>query len=327
MSLAVAIQMDPMDAIDIEADSTFALALEGQRRGHGLYHYLPQALTFRDGRVVARAQALEVRREAGNHFSLGVAEVIDLAGVDVVLMRQDPPFDMAYITATHLLEHIHPDTLVVNDPVHVRNAPEKLFATHFCDLMPPTLITSDREQILSFRAEQEDIIVKPLYGNGGAGVFHVPPGDENLNALMELFTSLYREPVMVQKYLPEVRAGDKRIILIDGRPAGALNRIPPAGEARSNLHVGGRPMKARLDRRDHEICEAIGPSLSDRGLIFVGIDVIGGYMTEINVTSPTGIQEIDRFDEVSLEAEIWDAIEARFASGHSAAEHVRRREA
>jgi glutathione synthase len=313
MSLAVAIQMDPMDAIDIEADSTFALALEAQRRGHGLYHYLPQALTFRNGRVSARAQALEVRRELGNHFSLGEPEVIDLAGVDVVLMRQDPPFDMAYITATHLLEHIHPDTLVVNDPIHVRNAPEKLFATHFCDLMPPTLITSDKQQILSFRAEYEDIIVKPLYGNGGAGVFHVPPGDENLNALMEMFTSLYREPVMVQKYLPEVRDGDKRIILIDGRPAGALNRIPPAGEARSNLHVGG--------------CEAIGPSLIERGLIFVGIDVIGGYMTEINVTSPTGIQEIDRFDEVSLEREIWDAIEARYASGHSAAEHVRRREA
>ncbi len=327
MSLAVAIQMDPMDAIDIEADSTFALALEAQRRGHGLYHYLPQALTFRNGRVSARAQALEVRRELGNHFSLGTPEVIDLAGVDVVLMRQDPPFDMAYITATHLLEHIHPDTLVVNDPIHVRNAPEKLFATHFCDLMPPTLITSDKQQILSFRAEYEDIIVKPLYGNGGAGVFHVPPGDENLNALMEMFTSLYREPVMVQKYLPEVRDGDKRIILIDGRPAGALNRIPPAGEARSNLHVGGRPVKSELDRRDHEICEAIGPSLIERGLIFVGIDVIGGYMTEINVTSPTGIQEIDRFDEVSLEREIWDAIEARYASGHSAAEHVRRREA
>jgi glutathione synthase len=193
--------------------------------------------------------------------------------------------------------------------------------------MPPTLITSDRSQMLSFRAEHKDIIVKPLYGNGGAGVFHISPGDENLNALMELFTSLYREPVMVQKYLPEVRGGDKRIILVDGRPAGALNRVPPAGEARSNLHVGGKPAKADLDRRDQEICEAIGPSLSERGLIFVGIDVIGGYMTEINVTSPTGIQEIDRFDGVSLEAEIWDAIEARYTRGHSASEHVRQREA
>ncbi len=326
MSLAVAIQMDPLDAIDIDADSTFALALEAQRRGHGLYHYLPQALTFRSGRVTARAQALEVRRQRGNHFSLGEPEVIDLAGVDIVLMRQDPPFDMAYITATHLLEHIHPGTLVVNDPVHVRNAPEKLFATHFSDLMPPTLITSDKQQILSFRAEYRDIIVKPLFGNGGAGVFHLPPDDENLNALMEQFTTLYREPVIIQKYLPEVRGGDKRIILIDGRPAGALNRIPPAGEARSNLHVGGRPVKAELDHRDHEICEAIGPSLTDRGLIFVGIDVIGGYMTEINVTSPTGIQEIDRFDDVSLETEIWDAIEARYANLHSAADHVRRSE-
>ncbi len=327
MSLAVAIQMDPMDGIDIDADSTFALALEAQRRGHGLYHYLPQALTFRNGRVTARAQALEVRRERGNHFSLGEPETIDLGGVDVVLMRQDPPFDMAYITATHLLEHIHPDTLVVNDPVHVRNAPEKLYATHFSDLMPPTLITSDKQQILSFRAEYRDVIVKPLYGNGGAGVFHIPPGDENLNALMEMFTRLYREPVIVQQYLPEVRSGDKRIILIDGRPAGALNRIPPPGEARSNLHVGGQPKKSALDHRDREICEAIGPSLIERGLIFVGIDVIGGYMTEINVTSPTGIQEIDRFDEVCLEAEIWEAIEARYARLHSAAEHVRRREA
>ncbi len=326
MSLAVAIQMDPIDKIDIQADSTFALALEAQRRGHGLYHYLPQALSLRDGRVVARARALEVRRELGNHFSLGSEESIDLAGVDVVLMRQDPPFDMAYITATHLLEHIHPDTLVVNDPVEVRNAPEKLFATHFDDLMPPTLITSDKREILAFRAEHKDIIVKPLFGNGGAGVFHLGPDDENLNALMELFTGLYREPVIVQRYLPEVRAGDKRLILIDGRPAGALNRIPPPGEARSNLHVGGKPVKAALDKRDLEICEAIGPALQERGLIFVGIDVIGGYLTEINVTSPTGIQEIDRFDEVSLEAEIWDAIEARFASLHSAADHVRRQE-
>ena len=327
MSLAVAIQMDPIDDVDIDADSSFALALEAQVRGHGLYHYLPRHLSLKAGRVVAKARPLSVRREPGNHATLGQAAEIDLATMDVVLMRQDPPFDMAYITATHLLEHIHPDTLVVNDPVHVRNAPEKLYATHFCDLMPPTLITSDKDQIHSFRTEHEDIIVKPLYGNGGAGVFHVPPGDENLNALMEMFTGLYREPVMVQKYLPEVREGDKRVILIDGRPAGALNRVPPAGEARSNLHVGGRPMKAELDRRDHEICEAIGPSLTERGLIFVGIDVIGGYMTEINVTSPTGIQEIDRFDEVSLEAEIWDAIEARYASGHSASEHVRRREA
>ncbi len=317
MSLAVAIQMDPVESIDIDSDSTFVLALEGQRRGHGLFHYLTQDLSFRDGRVYARARPLAVRRERGNHASLGQPELIDLATLDVVLMRQDPPFDMAYITATHLLEHVHPDTLVVNDPAQVRNAPEKLFATHFGPLMPPTLISSDRAEILDFRAEQGDIIVKPLFGNGGAGVFHVGPEDENLNALLEMFTEFYREPIMVQRYLAEVRAGDKRIILIDGRAAGAVNRLPPPGEARANLHVGARPVKAELDARDQEICEAIGPTLERRGLIFVGIDVIGRYLTEINVTSPTGLQEINRFDGVSLEADIWDAIEARFAARHT----------
>ena len=316
MSLAVAIQMDPVDTIDIEGDSSFVLGLEAQRRGHGLYHYLPQDLSLHDGRVYARMRALELRREAGNHASLGAPETVDLATLDVVLMRQDPPFDMAYITATHLLEHVHPETLVVNDPVHVRNAPEKLFVTHFPELMPPTLITSSRAEVEAFRAEHRDIIVKPLFGNGGAGVFHITAGDENLSALLELFTDLYREPIIVQRYLPEVRGGDKRIILVDGRPAGATNRVPPQGEARSNMHVGGRPEKADLSRRDLEICEAIGPALKERGLIFVGIDVIGGFMTEINVTSPTGIQEINRFDGVSLETEIWDVIEARYGAAH-----------
>ncbi len=316
MSLAVAIQMDPVENIDIDTDSTFALALEAQRRGHGLYHYLPQDLSLRDGRAIALARPLQVRREHGNHASLGTAEKIDLATLDVVLMRQDPPFDMAYITATHLLEHIHPETLVVNDPMQVRNAPEKLFVTQFSELMPPTLISSVREEILEFRDEHRDIIIKPLFGNGGAGVFHVSPDDENLNALLEMFTSLYREPVIVQRYLAEVRGGDKRIILVDGRPAGAINRVPAPGEARANLHVGARPEKAVLDARDKMICEAIGPSLKERGFIFVGIDVIGGYMTEINVTSPTGIQEIDRFDGASLGAEIWEAIEASFAERH-----------
>ena len=311
MSLAVAIQMDPIESVDIDADSTFALALEAQARGHALFHYLPRDLFFREGRVYAKARALRVRRQRGNHAVLGAKETLDLATMDVVLMRQDPPFDMAYITATHLLEHIHPQTLVVNDPVHVRNAPEKLFVTHFEGLMPPTLISSDRTEIATFRAEHKDIIVKPLFGNGGAGVFHITPTDENLNALLEMFTQLYREPVIVQKYLPEVRQGDKRIILIDGEPAGALNRVPPAGEARSNLHVGGRPMKASINSREREICEAIGPTLKERGLIFVGIDVIGDYLTEINVTSPTGIQEIGRFDGVNLAARIWDAIESR----------------
>ncbi len=316
MSLAVAIQMDPIETIDIDADSTYALALEAQARGHALFHYLPRHLFFRDGRVYARARPLEVKRERGNHARLGAAETIDLATMDVVLMRQDPPFDMSYITATHLLEHVHPQTLVVNDPVHVRNAPEKLFVTHFEGLLPPTLITADRAEVAAFRVEHKDIIVKPLFGNGGAGVFHITPGDENLNALLELFTQLYREPVIVQKYLPEVRQGDKRIILVDGAPAGALNRVPPAGEARSNLHVGGKAVKATLTAREREICEAIGPTLKARGLIFVGIDVIGDYLTEINVTSPTGIQEIDRFDGVKLEAQIWDAIERRFAERH-----------
>jgi glutathione synthase len=234
-------------------------------------------------------------------------------------MRQDPPFDMAYITATHLLEHIHPDTLVVNDPVQVRNAPEKLLVTHFEGLMPPTLITADRRQILDFRAEYKDLVLKPLFGNGGAGVFHVGPDDENLNSLLEMFTQLYREPVIVQQYLPAVRSGDKRIILVDGQPAGAVNRVPAAGEARSNLHVGGRAMKAELTPRDREICEAIGPTLRERGLVFVGIDVIGNYLTEINVTSPTGIQEINRFDGGCIESQVWDAIEFRRADSAATA--------
>ncbi len=311
MSLAVAIQMDPIEGIDIDADSTFAMALEAQARGHGLYHYLPQDLSLREGRVVAHARPLEVRREAGNHFSFGAPETLDLAGVDVVLMRQDPPFDMAYITATHILEHIHPRTLVVNDPVSVRNAPEKLFVTHFDGVMPPTLITSSRREIDAFRAEHKDIIVKPLYGNGGAGVFHITPGDENLNSLLEMFSENFREPVIVQRYVPEVRQGDKRIILVDGEAVGAINRVPAEGEARSNMHVGGRAEKTELTAREREICEAIGPALRHDGLNFVGIDVIGDYRTEINVTSPTGIQEIDRFDGVNLSGLIWDAIEAR----------------
>jgi len=311
MGLGVAIQMDPIEAIDIDGDSSFVMALEAKRRGYTLYHYQPNDLSFRDRKVLARVRALDVRRERGNHFTLGEPEMVDLSEMDVVLMRQDPPFDMSYITATHILEHIHPKTLVVNDPVHVRNAPEKLFVTHFEDVMPPTLITNDRQQILEFRAEHEDIIVKPLFGNGGAGVFHLKPGDENLNSLLELFTEMYREPVIVQRYLPEVRQGDKRVILIDGKPVGAINRVPAAGEARSNMHVGGRAEKAELTKRDLEICEIIGPTLAEKGLIFVGIDVIGRYLTEINVTSPTGLQELGRFDGRSIEAELWDAIESK----------------
>jgi glutathione synthase len=311
MSLAVAIQMDPMDSIDIAGDSTFALALEGQARGHALYHYLPSDISLRDGRIIARARALEVRAEVGNHFTFGTEELVDLATMDVVLMRQDPPFDMAYITATHLLEHIHPKTLVVNDPAHVRNAPEKIFVTQFENVMPPTLITRDPALVHEFRAQYNDIIVKPLFGNGGAGVFHIGPDDENLNALLEMFDGLYREPIIIQKYLPEIRQGDKRIILVDGIAAGAVNRVPAAGEARANLHVGARAEKTSLTKREQEICDTIGPALRERGLIFVGIDVIGDYLTEINVTSPTGIMEINHLDGSRLDALVWDAIEAR----------------
>jgi len=314
MSFAVAIQMDTMDSIDIAGDSTFALALEGQARGHALFHYLPADLSLKQGRVIARARPLQVRPEVGNHYTLGEAELLDLATLDVVLMRQDPPFDMSYITATHLLEHIHPGTLVVNDPVHVRNAPEKLFVTHFENVMPPTLITCDAALVHEFRAEYSDIIVKPLFGNGGAGVFHIGPDDENLNALLEMFTGLYREPIIVQKYLPEVRQGDKRIILVDGVAAGAVSRVPAAGEARANLHVGARAEKTELTPREQKICTAIGPALRERGLIFVGIDVIGDFLTEINVTSPTGIMEINRLDDARLDALVWDAIEARIGA-------------
>jgi glutathione synthase len=314
MNLAVAIQMDPIETINIDADSTFVLALEAQRRGHTLQHYLPRQLRLRDGRLSALARPLEVRREHGRHFTLGPPAVVDLAAMDVILMRQDPPFDMAYITATHLLEHVRATVLVVNDPVSVRDAPEKLFATHFPGLMPPTLITSDRDAITAFRQEHGNIILKPLFGNGGAGVFRLTPADENLNALLETFTQLYREPIMVQRYLPEIRRGDKRIILIEGEPVGAVLRVPPAGEVRANLHVGGKAVKTGLTEREREICAALGPALRERGLIFVGIDVIGDYLTEINVTSPTGLQEINRLDGVTLETRVWDAIEARLSA-------------
>lgn len=311
MPLRVAIQMDPIESINIEGDSTFVMGLSAEARGHTLWHYHPRQLSLRDGKAFARARPMSLRRKHGDHFTLGEEEALDLSALDVILMRQDPPFDMAYITATHILETVHPSTLVVNDPVHVRNAPEKLFVTHFPDLMPPTIITSDRQEILAFREHHKDIIVKPLFGNGGAGVFHIKPGDENLNALLELFTQLYREPIQVQRYVPEVRQGDKRIILIDGEPVGAINRVPATGEARSNMHVGGKAEKASLTPRDRQICEAIGPTLRARGMIFVGIDVIGNYLTEINVTSPTGLQEVNRFDKVVLEDLIWDAIEKR----------------
>lgn len=312
MSLRIAIQMDPVGPIDIMGDSSFALGLEAQARGHTLFHYLPTALTYDRGKVTAAAHPMELRREAGNHFTFGEPRVLDLrSDVDVILMRQDPPFDMGYITATHILEHVHPETLVVNDPAHVRNAPEKLLVTHFHHLMPETMITRDRAAIREFRKEFGDIIIKPLYGNGGAGVFHLRPDDSNLNSLMEMFEMQSREPVMVQRYMPEVRKGDKRIILVDGKAVGAINRVPADGETRSNMHVGGRPDKSGITPAEHKICEEIGPMLKERGLIFVGIDVIGDRLTEINVTSPTGIQEIDRYDGSNLAGLVWDAIEGR----------------
>ncbi|HEY2835917.1 MAG TPA: glutathione synthase [Rhizomicrobium sp.] len=311
MTLTVAIQMDPIEKIDIGGDSTFALALEAQARGHGLLYYGPRDLSFNEGNVTARVRPLNVRAVKGDHFAVGAPFVYDLSAADVVLMRQDPPFDMAYISATHILERIHPKTLVVNNPREVRNAPEKLFVTEFQEFIPPTLITSDGIEIREFRERHKEIILKPLYGNGGSGVFRIGPGDENLGSLLEMFTQFYREPVIVQRYLPEVRQGDKRIILVDGEFAGAINRVPAKGEARSNMHVGGRPEKTELTRREQDICAAIGPELKRRGLIFTGIDVIGDYMTEINVTSPTGIQEVKRFGGSDIAKLVWDAIEAK----------------
>ena len=311
MNFAVALQMDPIEDVDISADSTFAIALEGQARGHKLFHYLPQHLTLDRGRLVARGRNLELRRKANDFYTLGPETTLDLSSMDVILMRQDPPFDMAYITATHLLEHVHPKTLVVNDPTSVRNAPEKLLVTQFPNLMPPTLITSDHSLVTQFRSEYRDIIIKPLFGNGGVGVFHVGPNDENLSTLIEMFAVTWKEPMMVQQYLPAVRDGDKRIILIDGEAMGAINRVPPAGEARANMHVGARAEPTELTDQERKICNTIGPSLKDQGLVFVGIDVIGGHLTEINVTSPTGLQEYERFSGISLSARIWESIEAK----------------
>jgi glutathione synthase len=311
--LKVAYQMDHIARIAIRGDSTFALMLEGQRRGHEQFHFTPDRLAMRDGRVSAAVEPVEVREETGNHYTLGEKARADLSTFDVVHLRQDPPFDMGYITTTHLLERIHPKTLVVNDPEAVRNAPEKLFVTEFAHLSPPTLITRSRDEIIAFREEHGDIIVKPLYGNGGAGVFRIAGGDENLAALLEMFEGAFREPFVVQRYLPEVRAGDKRIILVDGEAAGVINRVPAAGEARSNMHVGGRAEPAKMTARDQEICDAIGPTLKERGLVFVGIDVIGNYLTEINVTSPTGIREVQRFGGADIAALIWDVIEKKRA--------------
>ncbi|MCI2394271.1 glutathione synthase [Aliiroseovarius sediminis] len=311
MSLKVAIQMDPIDRIDIDADSSFRIAEEAQARGHSLFYYTPDHLSFREGHVFARGWPLTVRREKGNHYTLGERTDVELSDFDVVWLRQDPPFDMAYITTTHILEMIHPATLVVNDPFWVRNHPEKLLVLQFPDLTPPTMIARDFETLKSFKAKHGDIILKPLYGNGGAGVFRLDANDRNLASLHELFAGINREPLIAQKFLSDVASGDKRIILVDGEPVGAINRVPAEGETRSNMHVGGRPEQIGLTDRDHEICAAIGPLLREKGQVFVGIDVIGDYLTEINLTSPTGIVELERFDGINVAEKIWQAIEAR----------------
>jgi glutathione synthase len=313
MPLKIACQMDPIDSIDVEGDSTLAILLAAQDRGHEIFYYTPQGLSLRDDRLLARGATLSVRDEPGNHFDLSNQRVVDLADLDVVLLRQDPPFDMGYITTTHLLERIHPKTLVVNDPAHVRNAPEKIFVLDFADLMPPTLVTRNLEDVKAFRDEFKDIIVKPLYGNGGAAVFRLQPGDNNLASLVELFQQGWREPFMVQQYRPEVREGDKRIILIDGEVAGIINRVPAPDEARSNMHVGGRAEPVELTERDREICARLGPELKRRGLIFTGIDVIGPYLTEINVTSPTGIRQVKDFGGNDIAGMIWECIEVKRA--------------
>ena len=313
MPLKVAFQMDPIGPINIEADSTFRIALEAQARGHELFYYTPDRLAYQNGRVTARGWPLEVRREKGNHFTLGDETEVDLADWDVVWLRQDPPFDMGYITTTHILQMIHPATLVVNDPFWVRNYPEKLLVLEFPDLTPPTTIARDLTTLKNFKHQHGDIILKPLYGNGGAGVFRLDPNDRNLSSLHELFTGINREPLIAQKFLSDVSKGDKRIILVDGEAVGAINRVPQEGETRSNMHVGGRPEKIGMSDRDREICAAIGPLLREKGQIFVGIDVIGDYLTEINVTSPTGIQELERFDGTNTAERLWQVIEAKRA--------------
>jgi len=314
MALKVAFQMDPIERIDIKGDSTFALLLEAQGRGHDVFYYTPSNLSLRDGKLMAQGHSLTVEDKPGDHYRLAHPRSENLANYDVVQLRQDPPFDMAYITTTHLLERLQPKTLVVNDPAAVRNAPEKVFVLDFLDLMPPTLVTRSLDEIRKFRAEHKDIVVKPLYGNGGAAIFRIAEGDTNLNSLIELLGITFREPIMVQRYLSEVRAGDKRIILVDGKVAGAINRVPAADETRSNLHVGGTAEATTLTAREKEICARLGPELNRRGLIFTGIDVIGDYLTEINVTSPTGIRQVKEFGGPDIAAMIWDVVEKKVAA-------------
>ena len=310
--LKIAIQMDPIEHVNVNADTTFDMALEAFGRGHQISVYGPETLSLEDGAVKARTQRIEaIKREQGAHVNLSAPAIEDLRKVDVVLIRQDPPFNMAYITAAQILERLTPETLVLNDPRAIRDAPEKLFVTEFEGLTPPTLITRYMNSIRDYRRQHGDIILKPLYGNGGEGVFRVKPDDGNFNALLELFVQTYREPMIAQKFIPAVSSGDKRIILLDGEAVGAINRVPAEGETRSNMHVGGRAEAVEMNARDQEICDAIGPALKERGLVFAGIDVIGDYLTEINVTSPTGVQEVRRFGGADISALFWDWVEGR----------------
>ena len=309
--MKIAFQMDPIEYVDINADSTFRLAEEAQNRGHDLYVYTPNDLTFNRGKVVAKVRSISLKRKMGDHVNFGAVELLDLSEFGVIWLRQDPPFDMGYITNTHLLDLVAKETLIVNNPFWVRNLPEKLLVLEFPDLIPDTVISRDLDEIKEFKREFKDIIVKPLYGNGGAGIFRLKEDDKNLTSLHELFSNMSSEPLIAQAFLPDVRNGDKRIILVDGSPVGAINRVPKAGEIRSNMHVGGKAEPAKLSQRDREICRAIGPTLKSKGQVFVGIDVIGEYLTEINVTSPTGIQELERFDNVNIAEMIWHAVEGK----------------
>jgi glutathione synthase len=311
MALNVAVQMDPIDKINVAGDSTFALLLEARARGHGIFYYTPDKLSLHDGRVLAETAPVDVRDVKGDHFTLGEAARLDLSSMDVVLLRQDPPFDIAYITSTHLLEHLQPGVTVVNDPGSVRNAPEKLFVMNFPSLMPPTLITRSKSAIEAFVAEHGEAVMKPLHGHGGAAVFKISRQDRNFASLFDLFAASFREPWVVQRFLPQVMQGDKRIILVDGEPLGALNRVPAEHDIRANMARGGGATLAVLTPREREICAIIGPELKRRGLLFAGIDVIDGFLTEINVTSPTGIRAIKRLGGPDLAAAIWDAIEAK----------------
>ena len=309
--MKIAFQMDPIESVDISADSTFRIAEEAQIRGHDLYVYTPNDLTFNRSKITAKVRSISLKRIIGDHVSFGAIEIVDLTEFDVIWLRQDPPFDMGYITNTHLLDLIARETLIVNNSFWVRNLPEKLLVLEFPDLIPDTVISRDLEEIKEFKREFKDIIIKPLYGNGGAGIFRLKEDDKNLTSLHELFSNMSSEPLIAQAFLPDVKNGDKRIILVDGSPVGAINRIPKAGEIRSNMHVGGKAEPAKLSQRDKEICSEIGPTLKSKGQVFVGIDVIGEYLTEINVTSPTGIQELERFDNVNIAEMIWHSVEKK----------------